>query len=168
MLLYLQNSCFTTSFQKTCYFSSLHSKLLHTKTLYQILSENKYPSPLTFRVSKQLFHKQAHTVSLQCVYHHSYPLQTAKEQNCQVEQVCLAQGAPAEEPPSSPWRYSRPGWMGPWAAWSSIKHGGWWPCLWHGGWNLMILEVPSNLSHSMILWIRTPSRTWLLLNPDCI
>ena len=27
-----------------------------------------------------------------------------------------------------PWRCSRPGWMGPWAAWSSIKWGGWWPC----------------------------------------
>ena len=26
-----------------------------------------------------------------------------------------------------PWRCSRPGWMGPWAAWSS-KWGGWWPC----------------------------------------
>jgi len=27
-----------------------------------------------------------------------------------------------------PWRCSRPGWMGPWATWSS-KWGGWWPCL---------------------------------------
>ena len=27
---------------------------------------------------------------------------------------------------------SRPGWMGPWAAWSSIKWGGCWPCLWQG------------------------------------
>ena len=32
-----------------------------------------------------------------------------------------------------PWRHSRPGWMGPWAAWSSIKCGGWWPCLWWAG-----------------------------------
>ena len=24
-----------------------------------------------------------------------------------------------------PWRCSRPGWMGPWAAWSGIKCGGW-------------------------------------------
>ena len=23
---------------------------------------------------------------------------------------------------------------GAWAAWSSIKWGGWWPCLWQGGW----------------------------------
>jgi len=29
-----------------------------------------------------------------------------------------------------PWRCSRPGWMGPWAAWSSTRSGGWWPCLW--------------------------------------
>ena len=50
-----------------------------------------------------------------------------------------------------PWRCSRPGWMGPWAVWSSIKCGGWWPCLWHKGQNLMILWVPSNPSHSMIL-----------------
>ena len=26
-----------------------------------------------------------------------------------------------------PWRCSRPGWIGPWATWSS-KWGGWWPC----------------------------------------
>ena len=25
---------------------------------------------------------------------------------------------------------------------SSIKWGGWWPCLWQGGWRFMILEVP--------------------------
>uniref|UniRef100_A0A803YM47 G-protein coupled receptors family 1 profile domain-containing protein n=1 Tax=Meleagris gallopavo TaxID=9103 RepID=A0A803YM47_MELGA len=25
---------------------------------------------------------------------------------------------------------SRPGWIGPWAAWAGIKCGGWWPCLW--------------------------------------
>jgi len=51
-----------------------------------------------------------------------------------------------------PWRCSRPDWMGPWAAWPSIKRGGWWPCLWQGGLSLMILEVPSNLGHSVILW----------------
>ena len=50
-----------------------------------------------------------------------------------------------------PWRCSRPGWMGPWAAWSSIKCGGWWPCLWQGGWSFMILEVPSSPGHSVIL-----------------
>ena len=49
-----------------------------------------------------------------------------------------------------PWRCSRPGWMGPWAAWSSIKQEGWWPCLWQGGWSFMILEVPSNPGHSVI------------------
>ena len=48
------------------------------------------------------------------------------------------------------WGYSRPGWMGPWAAWSSIRHGGWQPCLQQGGWTL-ILEVPSSPTHSMIL-----------------
>ena len=37
------------------------------------------------------------------------------------------------------------------AAWSYIKCGGWWPCLWQGGWRFMILEVPSNLGHSVIL-----------------
>ena len=41
--------------------------------------------------------------------------------------------------------------MGPWAAWSSIKWGGWWPCMWQGGWRFMILEVPSNPCHSVIL-----------------
>jgi len=53
-----------------------------------------------------------------------------------------------------PWRWSMPGWMGPWAAWSSIKWGGWWPCLWRGGWRSMILEVPSNPGH-VILWKST-------------
>jgi len=45
-------------------------------------------------------------------------------------------------------------WMGPWAAWSSTRCGGWWPCLWQGGWNLMIRGIPSNPSDSVILWIR--------------
>ena len=48
-------------------------------------------------------------------------------------------------------RCSRPGWMGPWAAWSSIRYRGWWPCLQQGGWSFMILKAPSNPSHSMIL-----------------
>ena len=39
---------------------------------------------------------------------------------------------------------TRPGWMGPWAAWAAMKCGGWWPCLWGGGWSFMVLEVPSN------------------------
>jgi len=35
------------------------------------------------------------------------------------------------------------------AAWSSIKWGGWWPCLLRGGrWSFMIFEVRSNPSHS--------------------
>ena len=45
---------------------------------------------------------------------------------------------------------SRPGWMGPWAAWSSIKCGCWQPSLWQAGWSFMTLEVPSNLSYSVI------------------
>ena len=50
-----------------------------------------------------------------------------------------------------PWRCSRPDWMGPWAAWSSIKCGGWWPCIQQGDWSLMILEIPFNLGHFVIL-----------------
>ena len=50
-----------------------------------------------------------------------------------------------------PLRCSRPGWMGPWAVWSNTRSGGWWLCLWQGHWNLMILGVPSNPRHSMIL-----------------
>jgi len=32
-----------------------------------------------------------------------------------------------------------------------IRCGGWWPCLRWGGWSFMILEVPSNPGHSVIL-----------------
>jgi len=45
-------------------------------------------------------------------------------------------------------------WMGPWAAWSSTRCGGWWPCMWKGGWSYMILGVPSNPSHPMILLLQ--------------
>ena len=38
-----------------------------------------------------------------------------------------------------------------WAAWAGIKCGGWWPCMWQWGWRFMILEVPSNPGHSVIL-----------------
>ena len=41
--------------------------------------------------------------------------------------------------------------MGPWAAWSSIKCGGWWPCLRCWGWRFIVLEVPSNPGHSAIV-----------------
>ena len=37
-------------------------------------------------------------------------------------------------------------------AWSSVRYGGWLPCLWQGGWSLIIPEVSSNPNHSMILW----------------
>jgi len=59
-----------------------------------------------------------------------------------------------------PWRCSRPGWMGPWTAWSVIRYGGWWPCLWQAGWSFVILEVPSNLSHSVILWSTQGQAGW--------
>ena len=48
-----------------------------------------------------------------------------------------------------PWRCSRPGWMGPWAAWAGMKCGGWWPCLWRGvgaSWSLRSLPTQA------ILW----------------
>jgi len=51
-----------------------------------------------------------------------------------------------------PWSCSRPGWMGPWATGSTTRSGGWWSCLCQWGWNFMILGVPSNPSHFMILW----------------
>ena len=38
-----------------------------------------------------------------------------------------------------------------WAASSSVKCGGLWPYLELGDWSVMIHEVPSKLSHSMIL-----------------
>ena len=44
-----------------------------------------------------------------------------------------------------------------WPSWSlpttiSFRDFFCWPCLRQGGWSLMILEIPSNPSHSMILW----------------
>ena len=50
-----------------------------------------------------------------------------------------------------PQRCSGTGWMGPWAPWSGIRYAGLWTCMQQMSWNLMILEVPSNPSHSMIL-----------------
>jgi len=42
--------------------------------------------------------------------------------------------------------------------------GGWCPYLCQGGWSLMILEVPSNPSHSMILWLcRITKLTYLCI-----
>ena len=49
-----------------------------------------------------------------------------------------------------PWRCTRPSWLGPCADWSSTWSSSWQPCLLEWGWNLEILEVPSNTSHSMI------------------
>jgi len=67
-----------------------------------------------------------------------------------------------------PWRCSRPGWKRPCAAWSSIKCGGWWPCLWRGVWSFTILEVPSNPSHTMILWFTSADVTVILYDSLCI
>jgi len=46
----------------------------------------------------------------------------------------------------------RQGWMGLWATQSSTRFGGWQVCLSQGGWNLKIIGVPSNPSHSIILY----------------
>ena len=53
---------------------------------------------------------------------------------------------PREVVDAHPWRCSRPGWMEPWATWSS-KWGGWWPCP-AGG---LEIHDPSNPGHSVIL-----------------
>ena len=45
-----------------------------------------------------------------------------------------------------PWRFSRPGWMGPWV------DCGWELCSWQGCWNYMILKVPSSPSHAVFQW----------------
>jgi len=71
-----------------------------------------------------------------------------------------------------PWRCSRQGWMGPWAAWSG---GGQWAHSWGGFW--VGFEVPSNSSHSMVLWLwfhcalswNTNSRfvsVWIIIHSD--
>jgi len=51
-----------------------------------------------------------------------------------------------------PWRCLRPGWMGPWAAWSSITYGSWRPCLQQQGWSCRDVDPlgPFNPSHCMI------------------
>ena len=69
-----------------------------------------------------------------------------------------------------PWRCSRSSWMGAWAAWYSIKCGGWQPCLWWGDWSFMILEVPSNPSRSVILilwmsWVEKNHNDHLVSTP---
>lgn len=50
--------------------------------------------------------------------------------------------------------------MGPGVIWSNTWPSSWQPCLWQGGWNLMILEVSPNPSHSLILWLRLTIRKW--------
>ena len=42
----------------------------------------------------------------------------------------------------------------PWATWSGTRSGGLKPCLWQGGLKHYDLWVPSNPSHSKILWLQ--------------
>jgi len=66
-----------------------------------------------------------------------------------------------------PWRCSRPGWMGPSAAWAG---GGTQPMA--GGWSSVIFKVPSNPSHSMIPWFYNPWSTsalgWIIPKVCCV
>ena len=48
-----------------------------------------------------------------------------------------------------PWKYSRSGWTGLWATWSSWRC----PCLLNGFWTSWPLKVASSPSHSMICWV---------------
>lgn len=52
-----------------------------------------------------------------------------------------------------PWRSLRHGWRGSWTAWCGTWSRCWQPCLWQRGWNLIILEVPTNPRHSMIICV---------------
>lgn len=47
------------------------------------------------------------------------------------------------------WRCLRPGCIGPGQSDLVPDLASWQPCLWKGDWNLMALEGPSKLSHSM-------------------
>jgi len=47
----------------------------------------------------------------------------------------------------NPWSHSRPGWMGLWATWSRGRS---LPIAW--SWNYVVLRVPFNPNHSMIIW----------------
>lgn len=44
------------------------------------------------------------------------------------------------------------GWMGPGVTWYNSWTSSWQPCLWQWVLNLVVLEVPSNASYSMVLW----------------
>ena len=52
------------------------------------------------------------------------------------------------------WKLSRPGWMELWATWAM----GGVPA--HKGWDWVILRVPSNPKHSMILWSVLPTHVY--------
>ena len=59
-----------------------------------------------------------------------------------------------------PWRCSRPGWMGPWAAWSDIRYGRWLPCLWWGvgaSWSLRSLPTQAIPNHIWFYKFQKPS-----------
>ena len=67
--------------------------------------------------------------------------------------------------PVHPWRCSRPGWMGAWAAWSSIWYGGWWPCLQQGVGALWSLR---SLPTQAILWFYDFRKEWFILSSHMI
>lgn len=54
-----------------------------------------------------------------------------------------------------PWRYSRAGWMGPWATSSGACFSGWQPCLHIKGWNSL-----KSLPTQAVLWLYDSSVLW--------
>ena len=57
-------------------------------------------------------------------------------------------GCPERALMPHPWKHSRSGWMRLWATWSDWRC----PCSFQAGWTRWPLKVPSNPTHSMILW----------------
>lgn len=65
------------------------------------------------------------------------------------------------------WRCLSPGWMWLWAIWSNTWPSGWQPCLWQRSRNLVVFGVPSNSSHSMIIWFSSSflfKSWWMMLH----
>lgn len=72
-----------------------------------------------------------------------------------------------------PWRCSKPDWMGPWAAWYSIRYGGWRPYLQEGigaWWSLMSLPTHAVLWNALfwstgvgfsLLFLVYPKTFWI-------
>jgi len=59
-----------------------------------------------------------------------------------------------------PSHQSRPSWIVPWAAWSSIRYGGWQARLQQGGWSLMIWWSLRFIPTQAILWFYDISMIW--------